>query len=86
MNACPRTFLLPVGGELKVTHPITRSLRTGELVDSVAHGRPPMKRAARLARLALRALWWTIMAAVHVTRAIILVLVAALFGYRYGSR
>jgi hypothetical protein len=45
-----------------------------------------MKRTARLARLALRALWWTIMAAVHVTRAIILVLVAALFGYRYGSR
>jgi hypothetical protein len=44
-----------------------------------------MKRAAaRLARLALRALWWTIMAAVHVTRAVLIILVAALFGYRYG--
>jgi hypothetical protein len=45
-----------------------------------------MKRAARLVRLALRALWWTLVAAVHVTRAVLIILVAALFGYRYGSR
>jgi hypothetical protein len=40
MNACPRTFLLPVGGELKVTHRVTRSLRTGELVGYVLASRP----------------------------------------------
>lgn len=45
-----------------------------------------MKRALKLARLALRALWWTIMAAVYVARAALIILVAVLFGYRYGSR